>query len=132
MPSCIFDILAPIASINSSAIERACPKELTPSASISSVHLILIVLLGGLFIGVGVAYLMHQLRPVFTSARQLTELTQLPVLGVVSMTWLERHKASERRALWVYSAATAVLLLMAIVMLLTQNLTSQLLHGVMA
>ncbi|HEY4751205.1 MAG TPA: XrtA system polysaccharide chain length determinant [Steroidobacteraceae bacterium] len=95
-------------------------------------HLILIVLLGGLFIGVGVAYLMHQLRPVFTSARQLTELTQLPVLGVVSMTWLERHKASERRALWVYSAATAVLLLMAIVMLLTQNLTSQLLHGVMA
>jgi hypothetical protein len=48
------------------------------------------------------------------------------------MTWLERHKASERRALWVYSAATAVLLLMAIVMLLTQNLTSQLLHGVMA
>ena len=95
-------------------------------------HLIEMVLLGGMVIGIGVAYLMHQLRPVFTSARQLTELTQLPVLGIVSMTWLERHKASERRALWVYSAATAVLLLVAVVMLLTQNMTSQLLHGLIA
>jgi len=60
------------------------------------IRLILVVLLGGLAAGIGVAYLMHQLRPVFVSARQLTELTQLPVLGVVSMTWLERHKAQAR------------------------------------
>ena len=56
-------------------------------------RLIFTVLLAGIVAGLGVAYFMHQLRPVFTSQRQLSELTQLPVLGSVSMTWLERHKA---------------------------------------
>jgi len=89
----------------------------------------LVVLLGGLAAGIGVAYLMHQLRPVFVSARQLTELTQLPVLGVVSMTWLERHKAQARRAVQVYSMAVAVLIAVAAVTLLTQSATSHFLHG---
>jgi polysaccharide chain length determinant protein (PEP-CTERM system associated) len=95
-------------------------------------RLILMVLLGGLVAGLGVAYLLHQLRPVFTSARQLTDYTQLPVLGVVSMTWLERHKARERRALWVYSGATALLVLLGLFMLLTESSASRLLHGVIA
>src|SRR5215469_3010954 len=95
-------------------------------------RLILVVLLGGLAAGLGVAYLLHQLRPVFTSARQLTDYTQLPVLGVVSMTWLERHKARERRALWVYSGATAILVALGLLVLLTESITSRLLHGVIA
>jgi capsular polysaccharide biosynthesis protein len=95
-------------------------------------RLILMVLFGGLAAGIGVAYVMHQLRPVFTSARQLTELTQLPVLGVVSMTWVERHKAVERRAMWTYSIATGVLVVLAIVTLLTQNVTAQFLRGLIA
>jgi len=95
-------------------------------------RLILVVLLGGLVAGVGVAYFLHQLRPVFTSARQLGEVTQLPVLGIVSMTWMERHKAQERRAVWAYSAATAALVLVAVIMLLIQSTTSQFLHGLIA
>jgi polysaccharide chain length determinant protein (PEP-CTERM system associated) len=95
-------------------------------------RLIFVVLLGGLVAGLGVGYLLHQLRPVVTSARQLAELTQLPVLGAVSMTWLERHKAQERRALWVYSAATGGLVVVALIMLLIQSPVSQLLHGMMA
>jgi polysaccharide chain length determinant protein (PEP-CTERM system associated) len=95
-------------------------------------RLILSVLLGGLAVGAGVAYLMHQLRPVFTSARQLADFTQLPVLGVVSMTWLERHRAQARRAVWVYSMATAVLLVVAGLMLLIESMASRLLHGLMA
>jgi polysaccharide chain length determinant protein (PEP-CTERM system associated) len=95
-------------------------------------RLILVVLLGGLVAGLAVAYFMHQLRPVFTSARQLGEVTQLPVLGIVSMTWMERHKAQERRAVWAYSAATAVLVLMAVIVLLIQSPTSQFLHGLIA
>jgi len=95
-------------------------------------RLILVVLLGGFAAGIAVAYLMHQLRPVFTSTRQLSELTQLPVLGVVSMTWLERHKARERHAMWVYSAATGLLVLVAVLTLLTESVASQLLHGLMA
>ena len=96
------------------------------------VRLILTVLLAGMGVGVGVAYLMHQLRPVFTSTRQLSELTQLPVLGAVSMTWLERHKAEGRRAIWAYSSVTAVLLLLAVIALAVQGPAARLLHGVAA
>ena len=94
--------------------------------------LILIVLLAGLGAGLGVAYLRHQLRPVFTSARQLTDATQLPVLGSVSMTWVERHRAAGRRAVWAYCFATALLVLLAVVTLLTDDFTSQFLHALIA
>jgi polysaccharide chain length determinant protein (PEP-CTERM system associated) len=96
------------------------------------IRLILVVLLGGLAAGIGVAYLMHQIRPVFASARQLAELTQLPVLGVVSMTWLERHQAQARHAVWVYSMAVAVLIVVAAVTLLTESAASHFLHGLIA
>ncbi len=96
------------------------------------VRLILTVLLGGLAAGLGVAYVLHQLRPVFTSTRQLTELTQLPVLGSVSMTWLERHKALGRRAIWAYSTAVAALVLLALFTLAIQGPTSRFLQGLVA
>ena len=95
-------------------------------------RLILAVLAGGLAIGLGVAWLLSQLRPVFTSPRQLTDLTQLPVLGSVSMTWLERHRAASRRAVWAYSLAAALLVLVAVAALLTQDVTSQFLHAMIA
>ena len=95
------------------------------------VRLILTVLLGGFAAGIAVAYFMHQLRPVFTSTRQLNELTQLPVLGSVSMTWLERHKAEDRRAVWAYSAVAGVLVLVALITLSTQGWAARILHGSM-
>jgi cell division protein FtsL len=94
--------------------------------------LILLVLAAGLAAGLGVAYLMHQLRPVFTSPRQLTEATQLPVLGGVSMTWVERHRAAARRAVWAYSFGAALLVLLAVVTLLTDDFTSHFLHSLIA
>ena len=94
--------------------------------------LIFQVLAAGLAIGLGVAYLMHQLRPVFTSPRQLTDATQLPVLGSVSMTWVERHREAGRRALWAYSFGAALLILLAIVTLLTDDFTSHFLHALIA
>jgi polysaccharide chain length determinant protein (PEP-CTERM system associated) len=93
------------------------------------IRLILTVLVGGFAAGLGAAYFMHQLRPVFTSTRQLNELTQLPVLGSVSMTWLERHKSEERRAVWTYSAAAGVLVVVALITLATQGIAARLLHG---
>jgi len=95
-------------------------------------RLILMVLLAGLAAGLGAGYFMNQLRPVFTSARQLAESTPLAVLGVVSTIWMERHKARERRAMWAFGAVTAALVLIAVVTLLTQSSTSQLIHGLMA
>src|SRR5215813_9508647 len=91
--------------------------------------LIFQVLAVGLAAGLGVAYLLHQLRPVFTSPRQLTEATQLPVLGSVSMTWVERHRAAGRRAIWAYSFGAAMLVLLAVVTFLTDDFTSHFLHS---
>jgi len=90
--------------------------------------LIFQVLAAGLAAGLGVAYLMHQLRPVFTSPRQLTDATQLPVLGSVSMTWVERHQAAGRRAVWAYSFGAAFLVLLGVVTFLTDDFTSHFLH----
>ena len=94
--------------------------------------LIFQVLAAGLAAGLGVAYLMHQLRPVFTSPRQLTEATQLPVLGSVSMTWVERHRAAGRRAVWAYSFGAVLLVLVGVVTFLTDDLTSHFLHALIA
>src|SRR5262249_11417648 len=94
--------------------------------------LIFQVLAAGLAAGLGVAYLLHQLRPVFTSPRQLTDATQLPVLGSVSMTWVERHRAAGRRAIWAYSFGAAMLMLVAVVTCLTDDLTSRFLHALIA
>ena len=94
--------------------------------------LIFQVLAAGLAAGLGVAYLMHQLRPVFTSPRQLSEATQLPVLGSVSMTWVERHRAAGRRAVWAYSFGAALLVLVAVVTFLTDDFTSRFLHALIA
>ena len=94
-------------------------------------RLILLVLLAGLAAGVGVAYLMNELRPVFYSGRQLGELTNVPVLGIVGMTWPDRHKARQRRAVWAYSAATAALVLLAVITLLMQTATSHFIHGLL-
>ncbi|MGB9331170.1 MAG: XrtA system polysaccharide chain length determinant [Steroidobacteraceae bacterium] len=95
-------------------------------------RLILTVFLAGIVAGVGVAYFLHQLRPVFTSQRQLSELTQLPVLGSVSMTWLERHKAEGRRAIWAYSVAAAALVFIALIALAAEDAAARLIHGLTA
>lgn len=67
-------------------------------------------LLLGLAAGAGLAVLLHQLRPVFTSSRILGEVTGLPVLGVVSETWLDKHRQRRRAELIRYSIAAGALL----------------------
>ncbi|MEJ0084619.1 MAG: XrtA system polysaccharide chain length determinant [Pseudomonadota bacterium] len=67
-------------------------------------------LLFGLACGAALAVLLHQLRPVFTSSRLLSEVTNLPVLGVVSETWLDKHRSSRRAELIRYSIASGALL----------------------
>jgi polysaccharide chain length determinant protein (PEP-CTERM system associated) len=95
-------------------------------------RLILLVLLAGLAAGVGVAYVMNELRPVFHSGRQLAEITHVPVLAIVGMIWIERHMAQQRRALWAYFTATAALVLVAVITLLIQSPTSHFIHRLLA
>ena len=48
--------------------------------------------------GIGMAFLLNLLRPAFGSVQRLHEMTGLPVLGAVSMTWIERYEAQVRRS----------------------------------
>jgi len=96
-----------------------------PSAAFSPIapnrpRLILMVLLAGLGIGGGLAYILHQLKPVFSNSRQLNEVTGLPVLGVVSMTWLDRNKSQEVGGVIAYVGAAFLLLVVSGVVLAVQ------------
>ena len=85
-----------------------------PTASFSPVFprrvLFLIgVLAGALAIGAGVAYLLHMMSPVVSSARSLADFTGLPVLGVVSGAFPGRFAAQARSALLHYAVGVACL-----------------------
>lgn len=72
--------------------------------------LLAVVLLLALVIGAGVAWLLCKMRPVFNHARSLAEMTGLPVVGVVSLAWVERHRASLRRDYLRYAMAGGLLI----------------------
>jgi polysaccharide chain length determinant protein (PEP-CTERM system associated) len=67
--------------------------------------------------GGGVAFLLHQLRPVFTSTRSLADFTGLRVLGAVSMAWLDEQQTSRYRSYWRYSAAIFALFVVCVCVL---------------
>jgi polysaccharide chain length determinant protein (PEP-CTERM system associated) len=79
--------------------------------------LILGVLVISLGIGGAVAWLLHQLKPVFNSARSLAATTGLNVLGAISMTGLELYQREQRRSYLRYSALAFALCVVAAVLL---------------
>lgn len=54
------------------------------------------VLLLGLGAGGAMAFFLHQLHPVFYDMKTLRNVTGRPVLGMVSMTWLDRQESARR------------------------------------
>ncbi|MGH8324578.1 MAG: GNVR domain-containing protein [Steroidobacteraceae bacterium] len=95
------------------------------------------LLIAGAFIlaiaaGAGVAYLLHLLKPVFLSARNLSAVTGIPVLGSVSMTWLEKYRTRRQHAAVLYAGAAAVLVLVAVTVLLLQGQISHVVRGLLA
>jgi polysaccharide chain length determinant protein (PEP-CTERM system associated) len=91
--------------------------------------LLSVVLLAGLVLGAGVAYLLHMMRPVFSSERSLAELTGLPVLGVVTRVWVDKHRAQLRGGLLRYAVASGLLLVSFIVVLALQGPVSKMLRA---
>ena len=89
------------------------------------------VLVVGVGIGAGVAYLMHMLRPVFASSRSLGEMTGLPVLGTVTRSWVEKYRAQLHKGLLRYAIASALLFVVFIVVVAAQQPASRLLRQVL-
>jgi polysaccharide chain length determinant protein (PEP-CTERM system associated) len=71
--------------------------------------------------GILAAYLLHLLRPVFVSIRQLAGVTGLPVLGAVSVAWLERFQTLQRRRRIFYVGASVALIAIGTGILLLQS-----------
>ncbi|MEO0575372.1 MAG: XrtA system polysaccharide chain length determinant [Pseudomonadota bacterium] len=83
------------------------------------------VLLVGLGAGGALAFVLHQLNPVFHDARSLREITGRPVLGAVSMTWLERKRVERRVRLASLAAATGALFIAFILIVMFDVTLSQ-------
>ncbi len=95
-------------------------------------RLILMVLFAGLVAGGGIAYGLHFLRPVFSSVRQLHEITGLPVLGAISVTWLDRYRALQRRSVVAFAGAAAALMVVAVLLLLVHGRMTQIVRSLVA
>ncbi|MBX5461121.1 MAG: hypothetical protein IRZ28_08525 [Steroidobacteraceae bacterium] len=94
--------------------------------------LIALVLLVGFGAGGALAWLLNQLYPVFSDARQLSEVTGLPVLGAVSMTWLDKYRGFERRQRFVYATLAGCLVAIGAVAVLTAGRAAQFVHSLAA
>ncbi len=84
---------------------RVSPKPVSPNR----LALLPIALVAALSIGIGVAFLASQLRPVFSDPHQLRLKTGLPMLGVVSMSLSDAERSAERRGVIQFYGASAAL-----------------------
>jgi len=69
------------------------------------------VLVFGMGAGVGTAYLLNMIRPVYYNARMLGDALGLPVLGAVSRAWVAETKWRDRVQVLALSGGAALLLL---------------------
>jgi polysaccharide chain length determinant protein (PEP-CTERM system associated) len=72
--------------------------------------LLSLVTLGGLVAGIGMAFLLSQLRRTVTDRRALRELTGLPLLGAVSRVETDESRRRRRKGLLTYLAALGSLI----------------------
>lgn len=67
------------------------------------IQVMTMVLLAALGAGVSFAFLLSQINPRFYSGEELKEITQLPVLGTVSLVFSERQRTERRMELSVFA-----------------------------
>lgn len=97
------------------------PRSPTVPSGPNRVLLSSVVLLGGLLIGFGVAFLMSQFRPTFDERQTLSDAIGLPVLGSVNMVWTtEQVRAHKVRNVSFVLTISGLLLTFGIVLALYQ------------
>lgn len=67
------------------------------------VQLMTMVLIASFGAGIGLAFLLSQINPRFYSSDELKEITQLPILGTVSLVFSERQRTERRMELAVFA-----------------------------
>jgi polysaccharide chain length determinant protein (PEP-CTERM system associated) len=93
--------------------------------------LILGALIAGLAIGGGIAFLLHQLNPVFHDVSTLRKVSGRPILGVVSMTWLERGRAKRRFDFMCFAGVSMGLIFVFLCTVLFQDMGVVIMHGLL-
>ena len=87
---------------------RVSPRPVAPNR----VMLVSMVFLGALAGGVGVAFLMGQIRPTFSDRKALREISGLPILGTVTMIWTDGQvRARRRKFTWFVAGAAGLVCL---------------------
>lgn len=71
-----------------------------------------LVFLAALASGLGVAFVMNQIRPAFHSQGDLREMTGLPVLGEVSKIWTDQEKIKHKKHLYAFALSLLALLVL--------------------
>ena len=69
--------------------------------------LVLLVAIAG---GTAFAFLLSQIRPIITDRSAVTELTEYPVLGTVTMVWNEAQSKSRRKKMLVWATSVGALI----------------------
>jgi polysaccharide chain length determinant protein (PEP-CTERM system associated) len=87
------------------------------------------VLALGLATGAAAAFAMSRLNPVYDSQSALETATGLPVLGAVSVTWLDRRKERRRVEMMRVAFAGAALLILFLGVVLARDVGSRALSG---
>jgi polysaccharide chain length determinant protein (PEP-CTERM system associated) len=72
--------------------------------------LMTLVLLGAMGGGLGIAWLISELRPTINDMRRLSEVSGLPVLGTVVMAWTDKQKKRRKWGLVAFLTSFASLL----------------------
>lgn len=80
-----------------------------------------IVFLGALLVGVGIAFIISQIRPTFHSQGSLREITGLPILGTIPMIWTEQEKKKRKGRLFAFGISLLMLMTCYVVLMVYMN-----------
>jgi protein tyrosine kinase modulator len=68
------------------------------------------VFLGAMLAGIGIAFVISQIRPTFHSQVSLREITGRPILGSIPMIWTSQEKIKRRKRLYAFALSLLSLL----------------------